>query len=255
MPNEEYHHGPTVAASASEDILAGSHLLRRAFQQAPSFSANRDAVVVRADASDAPCLLINRGVAYGAFVFPDGRRSISDILLPTDIIGLDHAVLGRPCREIIAASALGYRALKGSAIRELMQDHRVALRVLALASETKLRQERHIAALTRLDARGRIAGMILGIYERLRRQELISRSTFNLPLTQDQIADHLGITMVHVSRTLRRLREERVVIVDRHVVIIVDLDELRRAAAGLCEVPASPVFQREPTGQAAAAGT
>jgi DNA-binding transcriptional regulator LsrR (DeoR family) len=47
---------------------------------------------------------------------------------------------------------------------------------------------------------------------------LIARPTFNLPLTQDQIGDHLGLTMVHVSRTLRRLREDKVALVDRQVV-------------------------------------
>lgn len=241
MSNDEYQHSPIVAPAASEDILTGSQLLRRAFLQAPSLSAGRDAVIVRSGARDAPCLLLARGVAYGSFVLPDGRRSISEIVLPTDIVGLDHAVLGRPNREIVAASSLGYRELKGSAVRELMRDHRIALRVLALAGEARLRMDRHVTALTRLDSRGRISAMILGIYERLRRQELISRATFNLPLTQDQIADHLGITMVHVSRTLRRLREERVVIVDRHVVIILDLDELRRAAGIACAEETGPL--------------
>ncbi|HVH80044.1 MAG TPA: helix-turn-helix domain-containing protein, partial [Stellaceae bacterium] len=73
----------------------------------------------------------------------------------------------------------------------------------------------------------------LGIYDRLRRAELISRPTFNLHLTQDQMADHLGMTMVHVSRTLRRLREERLVLVDRQVVIILDVEGLRSTVGGL----------------------
>jgi DNA-binding transcriptional regulator LsrR (DeoR family) len=33
-------------------------------------------------------------------------------------------------------------------------------------------------------------------------------------LTQEQVGDHLGLTL-HVNRTLRRLREERIVLVDR----------------------------------------
>jgi hypothetical protein len=47
--------------------------------------------------------------------------------------------------------------------------------------------------------------------------------------------------MVQVSRTLRRRREERVVIVDRHVVIILDLDELRRAAGIACAEETAPL--------------
>ena len=66
----------------------------------------------------------------------------------------------------------------------------------------------------------------------MRRTELTTRPTFNLHLTQDQLADHLGMTMVHVSRTLRRLRQERLVMVDRQVVIILDVDGLRDIAGG-----------------------
>ena len=68
--------------------------------------------------------------------------------------------------------------------------------------------------------------------------------TFNVPLTQEQMADHLGLTLVHVNRTLGRLREERIVLVDRQVVIIMDLDRLRDAARGLPE----PIDLISPTG-------
>jgi len=51
--------------------------------------------------------------------------------------------------------------------------------------------------------------------------------------SQDEIGDHLGITMVHVSRTLRRMRGERLVIVDHGVVTILEVERLRAAANGL----------------------
>ena len=100
--------------------------------------------------------------------------------------------------------------------------------------------DRHLTAISRLDARERIGLFLLDIYDRLRRRELISRPTFNLPLTQEQIADHLGMTMVHVNRTLRRLREERLLMVANQVVIITDIDRLRAVVTGmppLAELP------------------
>jgi DNA-binding transcriptional regulator LsrR (DeoR family) len=78
--------------------------------------------------------------------------------------------------------------------------------------------------------------MLLDIYERLPRNGLNSGLTFNLPLTQEQIADHLGLTLVHVNRTLRRLREERIVLIERQTVIILDLDRVRGCAEGLPQV-------------------
>jgi CRP-like cAMP-binding protein len=98
----------------------------------------------------------------------------------------------------------------------------VALRALELSAEARWRAARLAASIGRLDAQARICVMLLDIYDRLRRPELISRATFNLPLTQEQIADHLGLTLVHVNRILRRLREEKLVLVDRQVVIIRD---------------------------------
>ena len=224
---------PVYAAGASEDLLTGAQLLRRAFLATPLHTVDRDTVIVSAEDPTPPALLFHRGFAYRAFSMPDGRRSIMDILIPGDIAGLDHAVLGRCNHEIIAANTVGYRLLSAAVVRELMANSQIALRALALSGETRWRADRHMAAITRFDARGRIAALLIGLYERLRRRELISRPTFNLPFTQDQLADHLGMTMVHVSRTLRRMREERLVLVDRQVVIILDLEELRRAASGI----------------------
>lgn len=225
--------GPVFAPALTEDILTGARQLRQAFLAAPVLTANRDTVLIPADIRSPPALFITRGLAYRAMVLADGRRSIADILVPRDIVGAGHSVLGRCDYDIVAAAPLRYRLLKAETIRELMRDRQVCLRVLTLAVEAQGRIDHHLTAVTRLDARGRIASMIVGVYERLRQHELITRPTFNLPLTQEQIADYLGITMVHVSRTLRRMREERLVIVDRQVVIILDLDELRRAATGI----------------------
>src|SRR5262249_1322168 len=49
------------------------------------------------------------------------------------------------------------------------------------------------------------------------------------------VADHLGLTLVHVNRTLRRLREERLALIDRQVVIILDIDGLHSLVRGLPE--------------------
>ncbi len=170
----------------------------------------------------------------------DGRRAILDILVPGDITGLDHIVLANPIEDIAAADRLSYRALGTAAVRALMADQPIALHIVALIAEARWRSDRLAASLGRLDAHARICLMFLDIYERLRRRELINRPSFNLPFTQEQIADHLGLTLVHVNRTLRRMREERLVIVDRQVVIIVDLEALRELVRGLPQPVAMP---------------
>jgi CRP/FNR family transcriptional regulator len=222
------------APGVSEDILTGGRALRAAFHEASSDTAQRGDIVIAAGDPTPPVLYIQRGMAFSFYTLPDGRRGIGDIFLPTDFIGIEHVVAGRAFADIAAAGMLRYRSLSASTVRgHFATNPHLALRVLALSAEQKVRQDRHRLALTRLDARERIADFFIGIYDRLRLAGLIARATFNLPLTQDQVADHLGITMVHVSRTLKRLRQERLVLADRQVVIITDVEGLRRAASAL----------------------
>jgi CRP-like cAMP-binding protein len=186
--------------------------------------------IVSENQKDAPAFLIRRGLAYSSMTLSDGRRAITDLLLPGDIVGTESVIMGGSIQEIVAACDLHYCVLSGAAVRALMVDPQIAIRVLGLAVERHRRAERHMVGLTRLNARERVSALLVGIYDRLRSRELIIRPTYNLWLTQEEIGDHLGLTMVHVSRTLRRLREEKLVVVDRHLVLILDLDGLRHAA-------------------------
>jgi Crp-like helix-turn-helix domain len=70
---------------------------------------------------------------------------------------------------------------------------------------------------------------LLHFYARLRRRKLITGSTFSLPLTQVQIGDYLGLTVAHVNRVLRSLRDERIAHW-RHCVTILNLDRLTSLA-------------------------
>ena len=124
-----------------------------------------------------------------------------------------------------------------------MDDREVALRMYTLLAEARCRIERLATTVLRLDAQARIAAFILDMYERPRRHGLTNELSFNLALTQDEMADHLGLTLVHVNRTLRRMREDRLVDVDRQVVIITNLQGLRELLRGLPE----PAYVPSPT--------
>ena len=234
LTNRALHHHSPVAA---EDVLSGSRLLRRAFLEAPQRTVDRDTIILSTEMRDPPVLLLKRGLAYTSTALANGRRAIVDTFMAGDIIGIEHAVAARTTFELTAADAVTYCLLKPAKLRELMTNQQIALSVVALMATQHRRREQHIVALTRLDARGRIATFLLEIYDRLRQHQLVMRPTFTLPLTQERIGDHLGLTMVHVSRTLRRLRAERLALVDRQVVIIRDLAGLRRVATGDVEQP------------------
>ena len=236
---------PRFAAAATEDLLLGGRRLRAAFMQTPIRYAGRDTPLMRGGVSEPAAILIRSGFAYRSCVLPDGRRAILRILLSGDYAGLHNIVLARTMEDIHAANRVGYHMLGAAALRELLADPGVSMFLLAQIAEARWRAERLAASIGRLDAHARICVLLLDIHDRLRHRGLINRTTFNLPLTQEQLADHLGLTLVHVNRTLRRLREEKIVLVDRQVVIIHDLERLRELAQGLpqpVELPEAPML-------------
>ena len=229
---------PRYAAAIAQDVLTADRRLRNAFLQKPMRFARRDEPIVRLTDSEPPVILIHSGFVFRCCVLGDGRRAILNIGMPGDFIGLDHLVLHQATEEIVgAANRVGYYALPPSELWSLMmRDQAINRKVVMLLAETRWRSDRLATSIGRLDARARICVMLLDIYERLPRNGLNSGLTFNLPLTQEQIADHLGLTLVHVNRTLRRLREQRIVLIERQTVIILDLDRLRECAEGLPQV-------------------
>jgi CRP/FNR family transcriptional regulator, anaerobic regulatory protein len=233
---------PRYAAAIADDVLRAGNRLRHAFLQKPMRFAPPDEPIVRLTDSEPPVILIHSGFAFRCCVLGDGRRAILNIGMPGDFIGLDHLVLHQAAEEIIgAANRVGYYALPPGELWDLMmRDQAINRKVVMLLAEMRWRSDRLAASIGRLDARARICVMVFDIYERLRRNGLNSGLTFNLPLTQEQIADHLGLTLVHVNRTLRRLREERIVLIERQTVIILDLDRLRERAEGLPHVAELP---------------
>jgi CRP-like cAMP-binding protein len=82
----------------------------------------------------------------------------------------------------------------------------------------------------RRDARSRTAHMLCEFAARREAAGLGSPEDFELPMTQEQIADATGLTAVHVNRMLRALEEDGAITRDRRRIRIVDWQRMRRIA-------------------------
>ena len=157
----------------------------------------------------------------------NGRRAIVDVYLPGDVIGLNAGVHARPPEEVLTLTAATFEPIPAEdALVELMADRPTALYIAFLLGQRQRRTDRFLAAISCLDARGRLATMLLDFHTRLRRRKLISGPMYNLPLTQGQIGNYLGLTVVHINRVLRSLRAERIVDLEKHSVTILDRERL-----------------------------
>jgi CRP-like cAMP-binding protein len=157
----------------------------------------------------------------------NSRRTIVGVYIPGDVIGLDALLRTRPLKNILMLTSATAEVIPAEdGLMKLMTHRSTALFVVWLLSERQRRADRLLAAISSLDAPGRIATMVLDLHARLRRRRLITGSTYNLPLTQVQIGQYLGLTVVHVNRVLHSLRTKRILDLEKHCVTILDFDRL-----------------------------
>jgi CRP/FNR family transcriptional regulator len=220
---------PAFRPEFDERIAHGRQIIDATFDQSAPRRVPAGTRIFGPESSGDPVHRLDSGWAYRAIDWPDGRRAIIEIYLPGDIIGVEAAVRDHPVDEVVAVTALTLHTIDTAVFAELMTSP-VAAAIFGLITEQQWRIDRLAAALARRDAHERLALMLIDFHDRLRRRDPTMPASYALPLTQQQIGDHLGLTLVHVNRVLRSLREKEIVSIDHHVVTIRDLDRLRQLA-------------------------
>jgi CRP/FNR family transcriptional regulator, anaerobic regulatory protein len=192
--------------------------------QSGSLQVLRAGHLFRGGQPDVVLYRLRDGWAYRFRDLADGHRAIVDVYVPGDIIGLDALLRKTNVRTLTTASVEIIVAKQSMA--KLLTEGCTAFYIWRLLSEHQLRADRLVTAISSLDARGRLATMLLDFYHRLEIQKLTTSGSFNLPLTQQQIANFLGMTVVHVNRVLHALRDDQTIKVEKHRVTILDLSTL-----------------------------
>lgn len=223
--------GPICDPEAVDDLSTGHTIIRRLFLQCPE-QIGRNNVLIKSGEPDPPVLLIRNGYAVRSCITAGGRRSIVDIFVAGDVCCIENAFTKYPSDEIRSIGLTRFQTVTAPVFRTLFLQAPAALRSAAIIAEARFRVERG-AAMKILDARSRICVILFDLYERLSRHGVISQPRYHLPFTQEQLGEYLGLSNVHVSRTLRRLDEDGIVRVDQRLVFIEDLDSLRECAGGL----------------------
>jgi CRP-like cAMP-binding protein len=88
----------------------------------------------------------------------------------------------------------------------------------------------HLVDLGRRSALERVAHFLLELLTRLQSVGLADDQSFKIPLTQELLADALGLSIPHVNRVLRRLREDNLVVVEDQRVTVRDIESLSELA-------------------------
>lgn len=162
----------------------------------------------------------------------DGRRQITRIVLPGDFIGYQPDLYATADHSTQALTKMNVCVFPRDNILDLFREHpQLALRMTWLLARDESRSQEWLTNIGRRSARERVAYLLLELYYRVRlRDPEPIGSAIPLPLTQEHIGDTLGLTSVHVNRTLRDLREKELLTLSNRTLRIVDPDGLAEIA-------------------------
>ena len=188
-----------------------------------SFSRN-DEIYAEGDASDCWYKVVS-GTVRICKLLADGRRHIAEFCFSGDCFGVDD-INERPYSAEAVDNAVVMRYRRNAT--EQLIDHNAAL--ARLLRNTMLRDLAHAHGRTlllgRMTAPERVAAFLLEMFEQRDRTKIL-----DLPMSRNDIADYLGLTIETVSRTLTRLAREKALLIVPDGIRLLSADRLEKLAA------------------------
>jgi CRP/FNR family transcriptional regulator, nitrogen fixation regulation protein len=182
-------------ASAPIDFLGSMRLLG-----AP-MSFARNAVIYDENEHAEFVYKVVSGAVRVCKMLSDGRRQIEAFYLPGDIFGLEMGDEHHFCAEAVSETTI--LVVKRSALIALANhDCDVARQLWTFTARELQRVRDHMLLLTRT-AQERVASFLLDMAKRL-----AALDTMEIPMSRQDIADYLGLTIETISRTLTQLETQ-----------------------------------------------
>lgn len=163
-------------------------------------------------------------------LLPDGARQITAFLIPGDFCDVHVTILGEMDHGITTLTKSRVAYIPRGKMDALTERPSLikAFWWATLVDESVLRN--WIVNIGRRDAYEAIGHLICELYVRMKNVGLVEDRSYDLPLTQEEIGDALGLTAVHVNRVLQRLRSEDLISFRRGLLIIHDYERLEKAS-------------------------
>ncbi|HEX8193359.1 MAG TPA: Crp/Fnr family transcriptional regulator [Allosphingosinicella sp.] len=157
------------------------------------------------------CLLVS-GFAIRYKVVADGARQIVAIHMKGDLVDLQNSFLGIADHSVQVLTEAQVALIPRAAVRQLAFERpRIGMAMWfdTLVDASVFRE--WIANVGRRDAHTRIAHLLCEFALRLKVAGLGEATDYELPMTQEHLADCTGLTPVHVNRMLKRLEKEELI--------------------------------------------
>ncbi len=162
------------------------------------------------------------GIAARYRVLENGKRQITAIHVPGDFVDLHAFMLKTMDHGVVALSPCKVATATHKDLTTVTETNPHLSRVLWLSTVIDGAIHREwIVAMGRRSKKAHLAHLICELFTRLALVGLVKDDTFHLPLSQTEVADALGVSLVHLNKTLQSLRSDGVVQwADRRITVL-----------------------------------
>ncbi len=174
------------------------------------------------------CSFITAGFAFRQKLTAEGARQIVSFHLPGDILDLQNLFLTISDHSIQALGLLEVVEIPRESMQKLALDYPGVGRGLwidGLIDASVFRE--WVLNVGRRPARAQIAHILCEFAVRMQAAGIATVEDYELPMNQEQLGDAVGLTSVHVNRTLRSLVADGLIKYDRRKLSILDWDGIR----------------------------
>lgn len=164
-----------------------------------------------------------------ARTFAGGRRQIFDLYLPGEIMGYSRRSSPLALGSYLALTR-AETADAGEVLRAAGEEPQRYPGILSAFERASALEECYllaqIARIGRLTAYERFANFVLELMDRMRVVGLVEDNSFPMPLTQEALGDSLGLSIVHINRTVQQLKRENLVRIGGAMITLPDPERL-----------------------------
>lgn len=191
----------------------------------------RNQDLMREGGRSATVTLLTDGLAARYKLLSSGRRQITTLLVPGDFLDLSSLLVRSRDFGVVTLTNCRIVTFEHDHLRRLCESSVPA--TMLLWEETVVEaaiQREWLVSMGRRSAKGQMAHLICELTVRFAAVGRCENASFHLPLTQNELADVVGLSPVHVNRILKELRNEGVVAWSNYLVRIIDWARLAEIA-------------------------
>ncbi|MEM9638649.1 MAG: Crp/Fnr family transcriptional regulator [Pseudomonadota bacterium] len=172
-----------------------------------------------------------RGMGLRYKTLPDGSRQVINLIFPGDFIGLQAGVLGEMGHSVEATTHMTFCVFDRSDFFDFFRNSTArAFDITWLAATEEHFLGDTLTTVGQRDALSALAWALVRIFQRADALGMVQNGTMPFPYKQQDMADALGLSLVHTNKTLARLRDRQLAVWDDKTLKIHDMAELAAVA-------------------------